>query len=482
MTATTPNLKVLVPHLSCLIYQQLTDSEADPLAHAIELGYAEIYIMTPTGIIKHHKLRGTNRFVRVKVDAIPGVVLNPLKEEVSFLPAGKISYDLLKQVESFFKKVIQVKGTAVEAMIWILWNETQGYHLFVPNQTVSKASARYDWAGVPARSSIIVDIHSHADFNAFFSGTDNADDSGSIRFSGVIGHNDKPVRSYAWRFNYKDKKFDIKVDDVFEVPEVQAMATPEEWINKVNTTSPVTAYSGTGGKWHSGFQPSASRNVYEGYRKTSRQDMGQQSLVEPDEHADETFMEEFNRKRGIVTSKATGKKKGKTSTKKEEGSSAEVDAVGSTEYPFPASRHEFWESSNFWMEGGDKREARAQEEINKIMSMSNLIEDGPDSDPIGSSGLSDVEKMSDLVVCAVTSAQINPRFDEIVCNNGLEAATGFCVISDLMASVDGNDSLVEELVVDMAMMMDGDKRASIIRSLYSSLPEVERDRIATNGL
>lgn len=497
-----PTLKVLVPHMSCLIYQQLSDTETDPLSYAIEQGYAEIYIMTPSGIFKHHKLRGNGRYVRVKVDAVPGVTLSPLKEEVAFLPAGKIPYDLLHQVESFFKKVIQVKGTAVEAMIWVLYNEAQGYHLFVPNQTVSKASARYDWSGVPSGSSIIVDIHSHADFNAFFSGTDNADDAGSIRFSGVIGHNDKPVRSYAWRFNYKDKKFDIKVDDVFEVPQAEVLATPEEWLTKVNTSSPAaytpTVYQGTGkGKWHSGFasadrgdadwwRNNTSATSGKGYSKASREDMGQE---DPGERL-ETYMEEYNRKRGVSEAKdevvTSGKKgsgkKGSAASKKAIGSLALSAAGEPDDYAVKTTRHEFWETADFWgMETGG-REARSNAEIAKVMGMTGLLEDEPGHPSFDKGGeLSEVEQMSDFVVCAVTSAQTNPRFDEIACNKGLEAATGFCVISDLMASVDGNDDLVEELVTDMAMMMNGDKRGAIIRSLYSSLPESERERFATNG-
>ena len=486
--ATTPHLKVLIPHMSCLIYQQLTESEPDPLAAAIELGYAEIYIMTPVGIVKHHKLRGTNRYVRVKVDTIPGVVLNPIKEEVSFLPAGKIPYELLHQVESFFKRVIQVKGTAVEAMIWILWNEAQGYHLFVPNQTVSKASARYDWAGVPAGSSIIVDIHSHADFSAFFSGTDNSDDSQSIRFSGVIGHNDKPIRSYAWRFNYKDKKFEIKVDDVFAIPETQPVATPEEWLSKVNTSAP--AQSPATGKWHSGFSSAdragSSDNWYKG---VNRKSMGQ--AYPKDDVPFETYMEEYERKRAQIPTEKTAstkKSKGGSVSKKANGSFKELESEGPDHLHEQATRHDFWESSDFWGPD-DRREARAQSELNKIMSMQDLVESN--EEPVGYAhgsyeqeepAGSDLDRMSDLVVCAVHSAQNNHRFDELVINKGLEAATSFCVISDLMASVDGNDDLVEELVTDMAMMMDGSKRSSIIRALYSSLPESDRDRIATNGL
>ena len=202
-------------------------------------------------------------------------------------------------------------------------------------------------------------------------------------------------------------------------------------------------------------------------------------------------MEEYERKRAQIPTEKTAstkKSKGGSVSKKANGSFKELESEGPDHLHEQATRHDFWESSDFWGPD-DRREARAQSELNKIMSMQDLVESN--EEPVGYAhgsyeqdepAGSDLDRMSDLVVCAVHSAQNNHRFDELVINKGLEAATSFCVISDLMASVDGNDDLVEELVTDMAMMMDGSKRSSIIRALYSSLPESDRDRIATNGL
>lgn len=260
--------QVIAPFVSCLVFE-LFESDASNFNEAVEAGYQEIYIYTLKGIIKHQSFRpgkdGKSRFVRIKVDSVPGLQLpkpKVIEPQVSFLPEGKIPVRLLEEVKAFFKAVIAKRGTAVEAMIWILWNQEAGYHLFVPPQKVSKASAIYDWSTVPPGSSIIVDIHSHADFNAFFSGTDNADDRGSIRYSGVIGHNTTDKQSMVWRFNCQPTPIDVTMDQLFEAPVVEQLHVPESWLEKVQAPDPITYTKGT---YHNnGSQyPRGNYNVYQ---------------------------------------------------------------------------------------------------------------------------------------------------------------------------------------------------------------------------
>jgi uncharacterized protein (UPF0335 family) len=142
--------------MSCVCFS--TEEETEALAQ----NYKEIYTVTSGGIFKRHVLRGHNRFIKLKVESISGYTdatgAAP-KQEICFLPAGKIPFDLWKQIIGFFKKVIEVKKSEVEAMIHILYNDTLGYHIGVPPQTVSKTSASYDWSYVPAGTSIILDCH-----------------------------------------------------------------------------------------------------------------------------------------------------------------------------------------------------------------------------------------------------------------------------------------------------------------------------------
>ena len=149
-------MKELIPHMSCIC-----NSSEEELA-AVAAGYKEIYTITTGGIFKRHIFRGEGRFIRLKVDSIPGVKDDSsLKQEICFLPAGKIPHLIWAQIIVFFKKIMEEKNSEVEAMIHVLYNAERGYHIGVPPQVVSKASASYDWGYIPDGTSIIVDCHSH---------------------------------------------------------------------------------------------------------------------------------------------------------------------------------------------------------------------------------------------------------------------------------------------------------------------------------
>lgn len=258
-------LQVITPHFSCVV-QEIYELEGQPgeLDQAIAEGYQDIYIVTPGGVFRHQRFRdgkdGLQRFLRTEVKGVPGFTLPKFKKfdpVINFLPEGKIPTRLLEQVKTFFKDVIKKRGSAVEAMIWILWNQDAGYHLFVPNQKVQGASVTYDWGSVPSGSSIIVDIHSHANFGAFFSGTDNADDRGSLRYSGVIGHNLTDKQDMVWRFNCQPDPKNLTLEDIFQEPITPEMETPSEWLDKVDTSSGYQTYHGKHGNNYghgSGYQ------------------------------------------------------------------------------------------------------------------------------------------------------------------------------------------------------------------------------------
>jgi PRTRC genetic system protein A len=232
-------MKVIAPYMSCLL--ESSDETIDgvtPLDRAIAEGYSQIFITAKNGIFKYHILTpGANnksRYVCLPVDEVPGITLPKVEPGVNFLPDGKIPMKIFDEVKEFFRQVIVKKGQKLEAMIWVLWNPTDGYHLHVPNQTVGHASANYDWASLPLGSVIVVDIHSHADFGAFFSGTDDRDDTDCIRYSGVIGHNDKTERTMKFRFTYFGRRMDVELKDLFEHKEV-APEIPGDWLDKVKT-------------------------------------------------------------------------------------------------------------------------------------------------------------------------------------------------------------------------------------------------------
>ena len=283
-------MKIIAPYMSCVVPAPIGEVKGSELDQAIEQGYGEIFVVGDTGIIKYHKLRGKDRYVTLKVDKVPGVDLHPLKENLSaFLPAGKVPNRLLQQIESFFRQVMAAHSKALEAMIWVLYNEERGYHLFVPDQTVGGASVQYDWKAVPSGSTIVVDLHSHGSMNAFFSGTDDGDDRNSIRYSGVFGLLQNPTASTVWRFNYMDRKIAAKLDDIFDAPLLVADPVPTDWMSKVKVAAPVIPairpYSRPGAKW----TPKSNSLTYEYFPTGSTG--GHNSFY----GSDDEFWDEFDR-------------------------------------------------------------------------------------------------------------------------------------------------------------------------------------------
>lgn len=446
-------MKVIAPFISCVVNLPLGD-ELDEFQAAVDQGFMEIYVMTPQGIIKHHKLRGENRYVRLKVESIPGLALPDMRQEINFLPAGKVPNELLLQIEAFFRKVMAVKKGDLEAMIWVMWSAAQGYFLHVPDQTISKASVRYDWDDIPDGASIIVDVHSHNTMAAFYSSTDNSDDQHGIRFSGVFGHLDKPEPMTIWRFNYRDKKYEAKLDDIFEMPHARTIEIPDEWIDNVKTTT-YGYQQGYQSQRHGSGAHMSSLEHYMGYGGTHlKSRLGMNTRQDIDDEP------------GKPTGKGTVNGGG-TDPKKANVSPTNVGEPSSIEF-----------SPEFWFLGlGGQDESAADFAIDHAER--GIINAGMgidcNEDPVGDS-------MDSYLAAMVHGSMMNDRYNELTINKGSKVATSFCLINDLMAELDGEEALIEELVGDMAGLMTGEHRTKLLRSIWEILPQSEKEKIQTNGL
>jgi len=163
-------MRELIPHVCCLC----TPEEFDEVVKANT--HAEVYVQDGTGYLKHVKLSG-GRHVRIKVDKLPAAaaaIIAPtveVKEDLNFLPAGKIPYEFFEQIVEFFRQVSKKMKSDFEAHTWILWTPERGYFISVPKQSVSKASVSftYDDESLPPGSVIVCDIHSHNTMGRYYS-------------------------------------------------------------------------------------------------------------------------------------------------------------------------------------------------------------------------------------------------------------------------------------------------------------------------
>lgn len=156
-------MHVILPGFSCIVFNEEAKKKA------IEEGYAQIYIWTALGMYKRETL-SHGRSVTFLVTEIPGFTAMKAEQDiVSFLPKDekgnpmKMPMRLLRQIVQFFKGVMKEHaGAKLEAMAHIIWNPTLGYHIRIPEQTVSAARVSYNWEGyLGPDDAIILDCHSH---------------------------------------------------------------------------------------------------------------------------------------------------------------------------------------------------------------------------------------------------------------------------------------------------------------------------------
>lgn len=237
-------LQVVLPHFSCIV------SSEEALKQAETEGYCEIYIISTTGLFKRTGLTH-GRSVTVPCAALPGSVALPkVTQDVSkFMPAGKIPMHFLSKIVSFFKAVMtEHKGQNLEAQIFVIWNPELGYHIRVPEQTVAGASVSYSWENFLAPGDVVVlDMHSHNNMGAFFSGTDDRDDNGNCTISGVVGKISTTCEM-VFRMNLPGnyKINPLPMDQIFE-EEKDNFEVPKDWLGQVKKevyVAPVHNYGG----------------------------------------------------------------------------------------------------------------------------------------------------------------------------------------------------------------------------------------------
>lgn len=132
----------------------------------------------------------------------------------------RIPFVLVWKIKQFFKEVI--KKHHAESCTVLFYNfEKNHWIVHIPVQTVSHGGVQYLREGASSLSNMdgylpVGTIHSHCDFQAFHSNTDQDDENTFDGFHGTFGHNDKDVFSITTSFVINGTRFKLNPLDFLE--------------------------------------------------------------------------------------------------------------------------------------------------------------------------------------------------------------------------------------------------------------------------
>lgn len=128
---------------------------------------------------------------RQRAVAMPYGRLTP-KVDLAF---GKIPRALLDEFADVARR-----NLPNECAAWIVWSAANGLTLRqLQSITASPAEVHFHRPKLPDGEHLVIDLHSHGMLPAFFSTTDDQDDSGEIKITAVVGNLDYEKPDYAAR-------------------------------------------------------------------------------------------------------------------------------------------------------------------------------------------------------------------------------------------------------------------------------------------
>lgn len=218
MTAETPAIFSLIPFV-----------DADSLAPPDKGPY---YVATRKGYMIHSR----THFGRVLVPASEASSL-PETQPIFFHDIHKFDAALIGMAWNFFRNVWEQKHS--EAMVDITYSEEKGYRLFVPPQEATGGGVECKRNMEHYRGQIVGTIHSHCNFNAYHSGTDQHDANDHDGIHITIGNVDQPKPSVAVMFSASKIQWDLKLEQVM-IGDLELVPSPEWWVNQVSDPKPKT--------------------------------------------------------------------------------------------------------------------------------------------------------------------------------------------------------------------------------------------------
>ena len=200
----TAQKKGRIPDYIGFFTDMKTAAQSDKAISYIPAEDGDIYEVrkNPIGIFtaRAEKVRGLSH---IKAGFTPALPLFPFSE--------------LCKIVAFFKRYADIKG-GLEVLVDVYWNpKTEEYVTVIPPQRVGKGSIEAVLNDEYADMVHVMDIHSHNNMEAHFSGVDDKDEK-ATRIYVVIGRMDKYFPDITARISVGGKFVEISPDEIFEYP------------------------------------------------------------------------------------------------------------------------------------------------------------------------------------------------------------------------------------------------------------------------
>jgi len=154
--------------------------------------------------------------------------------------APKVPAKIMAKTIKFFTEVYNKEKS--EAEVLILYNDqSKHFFLMVPEQECTGASvhSKTDGARIHKGWQIIGTIHSHCDFNAFHSGTDDADADKLNGLHITIGDLITSGPTFAAMVSINGIKFHYNIEEVAEIENLPEVTIPDWWMDQIKHTNTI---------------------------------------------------------------------------------------------------------------------------------------------------------------------------------------------------------------------------------------------------
>lgn len=187
------------------------------------------FFPSPTGwmCLQRRKIDDNELIFIKKADKCP--LIDAVDPRIEITVNNKIPKELLVEIVGSFARICQLNGNEAAAQIYREKEPAEGsterkYVIYYPEQTISGAQVTYanDVGMLEMRKTheLIMELHSHNRMQAFWSGTDNANEK-DCGFYMVIGTFGSAAATYKCRVKYGDLYTDFPAHNIFDM-------TPEE--------------------------------------------------------------------------------------------------------------------------------------------------------------------------------------------------------------------------------------------------------------